>query len=1250
MSIAYCWRRRDVSSHQPKALISAQPGYRILAKHVWQHYHRLKHPGVCTFRNIFTKWRLAADFAKASRLLRKQSQAYKKQFYEAQVEVTEAAASKGDQRGLHLIVRRLSPKDRHVASRLRSTEGALLSKEAELQSIVQHSNQTFAVHSDDMPMSVLETDFQITDAALTSELQKLGIAKAVPKHVAPSATWKLCAAALGNTLGLALRGHLRKGTPANLDDDWKNCYVVWIPKPGKPPVNVASLRPIGLTSPASKALAGSLRTQLLSHLQPMLKVLPQFAYAQQRGTADAIAKAHSHFHSVDELLQQTKADRFQQQAGHRHRRCAGGLCISLDLSKAFDGVTRSHIYREMHAQQVPPDVITIVQQLHKAAQYKFQVGDLTGSTTTTNGIKQGCVIAPYLWNFFTIAFLTLLRNQRDLEWIQRVLSLFADDVWGAWLITSKRDFEAALADVSLIIATLENLCMTINYGKTAILLKLTGKEARQLRRDHTIMKAGQLHLKLTINGRDCTIPIKDQHEYLGTGVTYTNRLDRNMTHRIQACQQRYQGLRRLLNGSHHLSTKHRIRLWRVCVCTSVLYSQHIVGVTTSSLQRLTTLLTRHLRAILRVPAHLTHITNGAVWSQAGLPMPGWQLQHSLQVHQQRLQAKHDSDPDITTTPQALEFVAQQAARLEAVLMNAARTLATEPPTQPLVNCPQCDKAFTTENAMRIHCSLQHKHLPEIQTKIPTTFDPAVHSQAGMPACRLCERQFFRWTHLRQHIESSACPALGGASHIRSPVPDALPAKILTPPTAKLPIFEGENSQHTPLVQRPAFIAQCHNAEKWLAMPAVRQELSSHCALCHMWIASFRHVKQHYNRTHAEAHPDLMFAARADPVLNDEAEIFAGYWDNPEEFYLSETDHNRSQKRRRPEQPDRWNLPPRRMQGYRRYPMQPPFPGHRPPTHHGPQDQLSLLSRVVLKQEEIISRLRHDKIFMLFMRNEANGTLGTLMRISKDWKNKKALDEDPLRSPLRTVLFASMLREVMNLAQQAVATEEAKSKYIQTEWMTQAGAWNYRIWDHGAKALKVDPNRTALQHDEAIRLLTFLLKNLKGEAIQRFAATKQLSILEQQGAQFATFQLEVSLRGQTAQELYETLEKLTGCTLMNLIGVSMKKDTLPCAPLAKKLGDMVYRRQGHCESRGLSADGLEKEEDINWFSSRVTLLQMQIQGLAEGMEALQQALNRLDSRLRRLELQAYQPSRDSSNKCPPKWRNKQLMIALETMDD
>ena len=92
----------------------------------------------------------------------------------------------------------------------------------------------------------------------------------------------------------------------------------------------------------------------------------------------------------------------------------------------------------------------------------------------------------------------------------------------------------------------------------------------------------------------------------------------------------------------------------------------------------------------------------------------------------------------------------------------------------------------------------------------------------MPACRLYNRQFFRWTHLKQHIESSACSALGGASNSRSPVPDAIPAQIRAPPTAQLPIFEGQNSQHTPLVQRQAFLAGYSNLEKWLAVTAVRR--------------------------------------------------------------------------------------------------------------------------------------------------------------------------------------------------------------------------------------------------------------------------------------------------------------------------------------------------------------------------------------------------------------------------------------------
>ena len=737
-------------------------------------------------------------------------------------------------------MRRLSPKPRKIASRLRGDDGRLLSAPEELQHITAYGNQTFAAKLDDCPIDPLAQDIHISDQDLEAELSKLGLAKAVPRHIAPAAVWKLCSTDLSHVLGKALRAHLCCGSDGKLEEDWKNCYIVWIPKPGKPAGDVSSLRPIGLSSPASKALAGSIRHHLLRHLEPLMHQLPQFAYARNRGTADALVRAHAHFDRVTALLRSTQCTRFQQQAGRKHRLCAGGLCLSLDLSKAFDGVTRSHIYASMSARGVPPEVITLVQQLHNGAQYIYQAGSHRGSTVTTNGIKQGCVIAPYLWNYFSLTFLLLLQQRHSVEWIQQVLSLFADDVWGSWEIQSADDLEQAVQDVSLVLEVLETLEMTINYSKTVILLRLSGKDASRLKRQHTFMKAGQLHLRLTVHGRECGLPIKDQHEYLGTVVTYRHRHQRNMQHRLKASMARYQGLRKLLNGSHHLTESYRLRLWQACVCTSALYAQHVVGLTSSSLRSLTVALTRHLRALLRIPAHLTHISTGDVWKRANLPMPGWTVQQTLSRYLGQLEHRAVHSPDITTSEAALAHVRRQAQTLEAVLLEAAANIAKAPPRELTVNCPYCSEEFVTENAMRVHCGIKHKSVPQHSTRTPTRFQPELHSQAGMPACQLCSRQFWRWGHLVSHIETGACVKLGGDSSVRAPVPDdRAPAAIRQPPTAGLRIFGEENTANVPLVKRQAFVQHLDDWERWLAIPAVRLELSQHCVLCHFWVADFR---------------------------------------------------------------------------------------------------------------------------------------------------------------------------------------------------------------------------------------------------------------------------------------------------------------------------------------------------------------------------------------------------------------------------
>ena len=502
----------------------------------------------------------------------------------------------------------------------------------------------------------------------------------------------------------------------------------------------------------------------------------------------------------------------------------------------------------------PIEVITIIQQLHHRAQYVYQAGPHRGSTVTTNGINKAVSLlhiygttSPWLFCFSFV--ISAAPNG------YRPPSPSSPTTCGAlWLIRQPADLDQAVADVTLILETLETLDTTVNYSKTAILLRLVGRAASQQRHAHTFMKAGQLHLRVWVHRRECGIPIKEQHEYLGTIVTYRHRHQRNMQHRIRACTAKYQGLRKLLNGSHHLSERHRLRLWQACVCTSAFYAQHVVGVTAGSLHTLTSVLTKHLRAILRIPAHLTHISTGDVWKRANAPMPGWTVQHALQQMLAKLTSRAVSAPDITTDPSAIAHLQQQAERLEPVLLEAAAGLDATPTPKPAVNCPFCQEVFLTENAMRVHCGIKHESVPKHSTETPTTFRPELHSKSGMPACQLCDSSVLAWAHLVSHIETGACRCLGGESAIRAPISeDRPPAEIRLPPTANLRIFGEENTAHMPLVKRTAFLQTLDTWEQWLSVPAVRLELAQHCVICHFWVADYRHMKQHLNKAHLQEH-------------------------------------------------------------------------------------------------------------------------------------------------------------------------------------------------------------------------------------------------------------------------------------------------------------------------------------------------------------------------------------------------------------
>ena len=616
--------------------VSADPSYRASAKATWDLYARLKLPCHPILPTVWQKWRLAVQFRRASKALRDQSRAIKRAKYLQQVDLAEQAAAAGDQRTLFQIVKRLAPKSFRGASRLLGPDGRLLSAAQELTAVLTYSHQTFACIPDDTQLRSTEQSLCIRDEDLQRELGGLGVCKAVPAHTAPGAVWKLCSASISAVLGPVLREHFSAPAQERLEGDWKDCYIKWLPKPNKKPLSVADLRPIGLQCPSSKALAGVLKGHLLEALLPRLRWVPQFAYTKNRGTADAILRVHAHFDRVAHALRDNVVDRFQRRQGRRAGRCVGGCSLSLDLSKAFDSVCRPTMYQSLLDHGVRTEVINAVQQLHQSAAYRFEVGDHHGAACTSNGIKQGCKIAPYLWCFFMLEFTERLQKQRTPDWVLQVMTLFADDVWSNWLIRQEEDFLQAKKDIELILTELEAMRLQINYKKTAILLRLVGRDASRVLKQHTSQQAGQTHLHLTVSDRHCTIPIKVQHEYLGTTVSYQNRIAGNTSKRRQAGQLRYQAIRRTLLGRHTLSTRHRLSLWTSCISSSLMYSIPFVGCHPRSLMSLDRTILRHLRAILRKPAHKSRVPNSDIWTESQVTRPHIQALRQLQAHLDKL--------------------------------------------------------------------------------------------------------------------------------------------------------------------------------------------------------------------------------------------------------------------------------------------------------------------------------------------------------------------------------------------------------------------------------------------------------------------------------------------------------------------------------------------------------------------------------------------------------------------------------------
>ena len=96
-----------------------------------------------------------------------------------------------------------------------------------------------------------------------------------------------------------------------------------------------------------------------------LKDIPQFAYLPGRGLSDALDRVVAHLRDARTLLQNAHA---LQQGAHVPD-LVGGITFALDLSQAFDTVSRQEIISLLHSEGADGDTVRLVQALHHKSKY-----------------------------------------------------------------------------------------------------------------------------------------------------------------------------------------------------------------------------------------------------------------------------------------------------------------------------------------------------------------------------------------------------------------------------------------------------------------------------------------------------------------------------------------------------------------------------------------------------------------------------------------------------------------------------------------------------------------------------------------------------------------------------------------------------------------------------------------------------------------------------------------------------------------
>lgn len=291
----------------------------------------------------------------------------------------------------------------------------------------------------------------------------------------------------------------------------------------------------------------------------------------------------------------------------------------IDLTKAFDLVSRDGLFKMLPKIGCPPKLLSIVRSFHDGMMSTVQFdGDISTEFGVKSGVKQGCVLAPTLFGIFFALLLKHAFNSsedgvylhsrsdgslfnlsrlRAKTKVRKVLirdMLFADD---AAIASHHQQGLQRLMDKFSDSCDLFGL--TISQKKTQVMSQATP--------DPPIIK---------VNGEE--LEVVHQFQYLGSTTSDTLSLDTEINKRIGKASSTLSKLTKRVWNNKHLTIPTKMNVYKACVLSTLLYGSESWTTYSYQEKKLQVFHLRCLRKILGI-VWQDKVTNNDVLSKAGIP-------------------------------------------------------------------------------------------------------------------------------------------------------------------------------------------------------------------------------------------------------------------------------------------------------------------------------------------------------------------------------------------------------------------------------------------------------------------------------------------------------------------------------------------------------------------------------------------------------------------------------------------------------